>query len=67
FLDERLGFPSISAVVEMVLSEVQTCPVTDVADVLEVDRTARAAGCAAVDRVGSADRESSVRKRRVGA
>ena len=54
FLQERLDFPSISAVVETVLSEVQTLPVTEVADVFEADRIARAAGCAAVDRASPA-------------
>jgi len=67
FLEERLDFPSISAVVDMALGEAQTRPVTDVTDVLEADRTARAAACTVVDRMGSADRKSSVRKRGTGA
>ena len=59
FLGERLDFTSMSTVVEKVLGEVQTSPVTDVAAVLEIDRTAREVAREAVDRLGSVEREPS--------
>ena len=67
FLDERLAFPSISKVVEETLGEAQTRPVTDVADVLEADRAARAVAGTAVGRLGSLAPESSPRVGGAGA
>ena len=67
FLDERLAFLSIGKVVEKTLGEVQTSPVTDVADVLETDRVARVIAGTAVDRLGAPAPESSARVEGAGA
>ena len=67
FLDERLAFLSIGKVVEKTLGEVQTSPVTDVADVLEADRVARVIAGTAVDRLGAPAPESSARVEGAGA
>ena len=53
FLEKRLSFPGIPAVVSAALDELQSGPARSVADVLEADRAARAAACHAVERAGS--------------
>lgn len=52
FLDERLSFPGIPAVVRTALDEHKSGPARSVADVLEADRAARVAARRAVESVG---------------
>ncbi len=56
FLGERIGFTAIATVVETVLDQTTERPVTEVADVLEADRAARVAACAALEQMGAAEK-----------
>jgi 1-deoxy-D-xylulose-5-phosphate reductoisomerase len=49
FLDRRLNFTGIAAVIDQVLQRLNSCPVTALGDVLEADATARRLAAALIE------------------
>jgi 1-deoxy-D-xylulose-5-phosphate reductoisomerase len=49
FLDRRLNFTGIAAVIDQVLQHIDACPVTTLDDVLEADASARRLAAALIE------------------